>query len=188
MQDESQIRVISLKNAPGAREAWGRSPIVVILWMIVEYFFVTNALQPSSRLRAICLRAFGAKIGEGVILRPRLRVKFPWNLEIGNDTWIGEGVWIHNQDRVKIGHDVCISQETFITTGSHDFRNDMALVTKPIIIEPGAWITSRCMILGGSVLGRSCLVSPMSVVKGSVAQGEVRISNTPEIYIPRFRE
>jgi putative colanic acid biosynthesis acetyltransferase WcaF len=188
MNKESEIRVIPLKDAPGAREAWSKPAIVVALWFLVEYFLVTNALQPSSRIRSLALRAFGAKIGEGVILRPRLKVKFPWNLEIGKDCWIGEGVWIHNQDRVTIGHDVCISQETFITTGSHDFRNDMALVTRPIIIESGAWVTSRCVILGGSVLGRSCLISPMSVINGSVPRGELRISSMTEVHIPRFRK
>ena len=179
MNEESEIRVIPLKDAPGAREAWSRPAIVVALWVLVEYFFVTNALQPSSKLRAAALRAFGAKIGHGVILRPRLRVKFPWNLEIGNDSWIGEGVWIHNQDKVTIGHDVCISQETFITTGSHDFRKDMALITKPVWIEPGVWVCSRVIITMGAHIGKSALIpSGAKVSKGvppeSVHQGPNR--------------
>lgn len=168
MNDEYEVRVIPLKDATGAREAWSKPYLVIALWMLVEYFFVTNALQPSSRLRALALRAFGAKIGKGVILRPRLRVKFPWNLEIGANSWIGEGVWIHNQDRVRIGHDVCISQETFITTGSHDFRNDMSLITKPITIEPGVWVCSRAVITMGCFIGKSAVIPAQSVVKGKV--------------------
>ncbi|WP_234996434.1 acetyltransferase [Demequina sp. NBRC 110054] len=127
---------------------------------------MTNALQVSSRLRVVVLRAFGAKIGDRVTFRPRTRVKFPWKLEIGDNCWIGEGVWIHNQDEVTIGHDVVISQETMITTGSHSYRRDMALVTKPIRIDEGAWVTSRCLVLGGAHIGRSALVTPMSVVRG----------------------
>jgi putative colanic acid biosynthesis acetyltransferase WcaF len=170
---EKKLKVIPLKDAPGAKEAWSKPAAVIALWILVEYFFVTNALQPSSRLRATALRAFGAKIGNGVILRPRLRVKFPWNLEIGDNCWIGEGVWIHNQDKVTIGHDVCISQESFLTTGSHAYRKNMALLSKPIEIEAGVWITSRCLILGGTKIGTSCLISPMSVVSGVLPPGKV---------------
>jgi putative colanic acid biosynthesis acetyltransferase WcaF len=163
MNNENEIQTIPLKNAPGAREAWSRPAPIVALWFLVEYFLVTNALQPSSRIRAFALRAFGAKIGEGVILRPRLRVKFPWNLEIGADSWIGEGVWIHNQDRVSIGHDVCISQETFITTGSHRLRTDMGLVTKPVVIEPGVWICSRVIVTMGTVIGKNAVIPAGSI-------------------------
>ncbi|MDN4472022.1 acetyltransferase [Demequina zhanjiangensis] len=163
-----EIPVIPLKDAPGEKTAWGRPAPVVYLWGIFEWLFVTNALQVSSRLRVSVLRLFGAKIGSGVIFRPRTRVKFPWKLEIGDDCWIGEGVWIHNQDQVTIGHDVVISQETMITTGSHAHRRDMALITKPVVIEPGVWITSRCLLLGGTFARRSALVAP-----GSVASGEL---------------
>lgn len=173
MSDESRIRVIPLRDAPGAREAWSKPAAVVALWMLVEYLLVTNAIQPSSRIRARVLKMFGAKIGQGVTLRPRLRVKFPWNLEIGNDCWIGEGVWIHNQDKVTIASNVCISQETFITTGSHDFRKDMALVTKPVVIDAGAWICSRAIITMGSHIGTSAIIPAGVVVAGEVKPGKI---------------
>jgi putative colanic acid biosynthesis acetyltransferase WcaF len=173
MTQENNNKVIPLKDAPGSKEAWSKPAIVIVLWILVEYFFVTNALQLSSRVRAIALRAFGAKIGKGVILRPRLRVKFPWNLEIGDNCWIGEGVWIHNQDKVKVGHDVCISQETFITTGSHAFRTDMGLVTKPVDIGSGAWICSRVIITGGTNIGRSALIPAGSVCSKSVSPNSI---------------
>lgn len=168
---EPDIPVIPLRLAPGERAAWGRPAIVVYLWTLVEWLLVTNALQPSSRLRCAALRLFGANVGTGVIFRPRTRVKFPWKLEIGDDCWIGEGVWIHNQDQVTIGHDVVVSQETFITTGSHAHRRDMALITRPVIIEPGAWITARCILTGGSRVGISALVEPGSLVAGVVQAG-----------------
>jgi putative colanic acid biosynthesis acetyltransferase WcaF len=164
MGEDSKIPVVSLKNAPGARELWSKPALVLCLWVIVEYFFVTNPLQPSSRLRATALRMFGARIGRGVILRPRLRVKFPWNLEIGDDCWIGEGVWMHNQDKITIGHDVCISQETFITTGSHVFKKNMALTTKPVTVEAGVWVCSRAIITMGSTIPTSSIVPAGKVV------------------------
>jgi putative colanic acid biosynthesis acetyltransferase WcaF len=168
MTPENGIKVIPLKDAPGSKEAWSKPAIVIALWILVEYFLVTNALQLSSRLRAMALRAFGAKIGKGVILRPKLRVKFPWNLEIGDNSWIGEGVWIHNQDKVTIGHDVCISQETFITTGSHRYRTDMGLITKPVNIGSGAWVCSRVIVTAGSSIGNSAIIPAGAVTKGTI--------------------
>lgn len=158
-------RVIDLSRAPGERTVWGRPKAVVYLWAIVELLFVTNPWQISSRLRILVLRFFGAELGEGVIFRPRTRVKFPWKLHIGDRSWIGEGVWFHNQDDIYISNDVVISQESFLTTGSHRVRDDMGLITKPIRVEAGAWVTSRCILLGGSHIGASAIITPNSVVK-----------------------
>lgn len=175
--DRQLLPVIDLSQAPGEREAWDRPKFVVYLWGACELLFVTNPWQISSSLRVKVLRLFGAEIGSGVVFRPRTRVKFPWKLKVGDRSWIGEGVWIHNQDIVKIGSDVVISQETFITTGSHAHRQNMALVTKPIAIESGVWITSRCMVLGGSTIGRSSLIKPMSIVAGSIPENSIAQGN-----------
>ncbi len=180
--------MIPLSDALGERESWGRPAALVYLWGIVEWLFVTNALQISSSLRVAVLRAFGAKIGRGVIFRPRTRIRFPWKLEIGDHCWIGEGVWIHNQDQVSIGHDVVISQETMITTGSHLHRKNMALITKPITIDDGAWVTARCIVTGGVTVGRSALVAPGSVVSESVSPNAIVRGNPARLVAPRFEE
>ncbi len=166
--------VIDLSRAPGERAAWDQPTWKVYLWAAFELLFVTNPWQISSSLRISVLRAFGAEIGRGVVFRPRTRVKFPWKLHIGDRSWIGEGVWFHNQDHIHVGHDAVLSQETFLSTGSHAHRRDMALITRPIHIEDGAWVTSRCVVLGGARIGRNALVTPLSVVAGrAVPAGEV---------------
>ncbi|WP_338145551.1 acetyltransferase [Cryobacterium lactosi] len=167
------MRVIDLADAPGEKTAWDRPKAQVYLWAIVELLLITNAWQVSSTLRIRALRLFGAEIGDGVIFRPRTRVKFPWKLHIGDRAWIGEGVWFHNQDHIHIGSDVVISQETFLTTGTHAYRRDMSLLTRPILIESGVWITSRCMVLGGVTVGTSALVKPMSLVSEDVAPNTI---------------
>lgn len=166
--DSNEIPVIDLSEAPGEREAWGRPTAIVYLWALAELIFITNPLQVSSKLRVHVLRIFGANIGEDVVFRPRTRVKFPWNLKIGDRSWIGEGVWIHNQDKVVIGTDTVISQDTFITTGSHAHRKDMALITKPVIICDGVWVTSKCVVTGGVTIGVSALVQPLTRVSEDV--------------------
>jgi putative colanic acid biosynthesis acetyltransferase WcaF len=182
------VRVIDLSKAPGEREAWDRPSCVVYLWALCELVFVTNPFQISSGLRVRVLRLFGAQIGEGVIMRPRLRVKFPWKLSVGARSWIGEGVWIHNQARIEIGSDVVVSQDSFLTTGTHAFRADMALETSPVIIEDGVWITSRCVVLAGSRIGRSALILPNTVVRGEVPAGTLFGTPSGQVVGQRFED
>lgn len=181
-------RVIDLSKAPGERQAWDRPRFVVYLWALVELLLVTNPLQISSSLRVGALRLFGAEVGENVVFRPRTRIKFPWKLHIGDRSWIGEGVWIHNQDHVYIGSDVVLSQEAFLTTGSHSVRKDMGLITRPIRIASGVWVTSRCIILGGASIGESSIVTPNTVVKSGafIPAGVVFGQASAEILGPRF--
>jgi putative colanic acid biosynthesis acetyltransferase WcaF len=169
----ADVPVIDLSKAPGEKASWDRPVWVIYIWAICELLFVTNAWQISSSLRIAVLRAFGAKIGHGVVFRPRTRVKFPWKLHVGDRSWIGEGVWFHNQDHIYIASDVVISQETLLTTGSHAHRRDMALTTRPIHIEAGVWITSRCMVLGGAHIGRSALARPMTLISGEIPANAV---------------
>lgn len=165
---QRKVPILDLTQAPGERLAWNRPKRTVYLWAMVELLFVTNPWQISSSIRVAVLRRFGASIGENVVFRPRTRVKFPWNLTVGDNSWIGEGVWIHNQDSVVIGANSVVSQEVFVTTGSHAHRRDMALITMPVVIGDGAWVTARCIVLGGSIVGRSAVISPGTVVRGTI--------------------
>lgn len=165
---------------------WDKPRIIVYLWAVFELVFVTNAWQISSGLRVRVLRLFGADIGNGVVFRPRTRVKFPWKLHVGDRSWIGEGVWFHNQDHIYIGRDSVISQDTFLTTGSHAHRRDMALLTRPIRVGDGVWITSRCVVLGGVNIGRSSLVRPLTVVEGDIPENSVVSTGTANIIGKRF--
>ena len=184
--DLKHTPVIPLASAPGSRSAWGKPTWFVVLWNIVELLFVSNPWQVSSAIRIRALRAFGARIGHGVIFRPRTRVSLPWKLTIGDNCWIGDGVWFHNQAPIIVENDVVISQETFLTTGSHAHRKDMALITRAITIHAGAWVTSRCMVLGGSTIGTSALIRPMSVVQGSIRANTINGGNPATESGPRF--
>ena len=183
----AKLKVIDLSRAPGARESWDAPTWKVYAWGVVEVLLLVNPLQISSRLRRAALVAFGARIGHGVLLRPRLRVRFPWKLSIGERSWIGEDVWLHNQAELTIGSDVVVSQGTFVTTGSHDLWRDMALITAPVVIEDGAWVTARCIVLGGSRIGASAVVTPGTVVRGDVPAGTVYGQASGTVLGRRFR-
>jgi putative colanic acid biosynthesis acetyltransferase WcaF len=178
---------IDLSEAGAGNFKRTRSRSVEALWMVVEFLLVSNPLQVSSRLRARVLRLFGASIGAGVIMRPRLRVKFPWNLRIAHNCWIGEGVWIHNQGLVTIESNAVVSQETFITTGSHDIYRSMDLIIKPVVIRRGAWVTSRCMVLQGVEVGQNTIVTPGSVVRESLPPNRIYGGNPAAFIRERWK-
>jgi len=181
-------RVIDLSSAPGARESWDAPAWKVYAWGAVELLLVSNPWQVSSRLRRAALVAFGARIGKDVLLRPRLRVRFPWKLTVGDRSWIGEDVWLHNQAQLTIGSDAVISQGSFVTTGSHAHRRDMGLITRPVEIGDGAWVTARCIILGGSRIGTAALITPGTVVSGNVPDAMVFGQSPGQVLRPRFAD
>jgi putative colanic acid biosynthesis acetyltransferase WcaF len=138
-------------------------------WFLVNTAVVHNRLNPSSSLRALALRAFGASIGDGVTLRPGMRVKFPWKLSVGDDASIGEDTWIDNLETVEIGARAVISQGAYLCTGNHDWkRREMPLTAKPIAIEERAWVGARAVIGPGVRVGRNAIVKLGAVVTRDV--------------------
>lgn len=139
------------------------------VWKQAAWFAVMNLVFMAwwcpPRLRPVLLRLFGARIGDRVLIRHRVRVLWPWKLTVEDDVWIGEGAWLLNLEPITIGHDVCVSQEAFLCTGSHDRRSrSFEFDNAAIVIEPGAWLGARCTVL------RGCTVSAGE----TVAAGTVR--------------
>ena len=146
----------------------GRGIIVRTLWYYCSLLIFENGWFPSSGLKVFLLKLFGANIGRGVVLRPNVRVKYPWKLSVGDDCWIGREVWIDNLAEVTIESDVCLSQGAFLCTGSHDHLSEtFDLIVAPIIIKHGAWICCRAIVLGGATVDRLAVISAGVVVKAN---------------------
>jgi putative colanic acid biosynthesis acetyltransferase WcaF len=161
-------RVIELARAGKGNYVARRGRLLQAVWYLIETCVLDNRLLPFSTLRAALLRLFGAKVGRGCRLVHPIRVKAPWNLEMGDDCWIGADVWIYNQAPIRMGSNVCVSQGTFLSAGSHDMRTNMDLHVAPIVIEDGVWISSKCVVQMGVTIGRSAVVTPLSVVHRSL--------------------
>jgi len=137
-------------------------------------------------VKRLLLLIFGAKIGKRVIFRRKVRVHFPWNLEIGDDCWIGEEVWFINHEKVTIGSNVCISQKSIICSGGHDYRSSsLEYAHKPIAIKDGAWVCLSAMILPGITIGECSVVSAGEIARKSLPDysmlvgGQVRTIEPP---------
>ena len=98
----------------------GAGKIKQILWYFINVLFFKNGWNPSSGIKITLLKLFGCKVGEGVVIKPGVNIKYPWKLSLGNHVWVGENVWIDNLSMVKIDSHVTLSQGAMILTGSHD--------------------------------------------------------------------
>lgn len=179
-------RVIDLSQAGKGNYQAKRGALIELVWFVLEACVINNKLLPFSGVRVALLRLFGAKIGTGCRFVHPLRVKAPWNLEVGDNCWFGVDVWIYNQTLIRIGSNVCISQGTFLTAGSHDMSTTMDLHVAPIIIEDGVWITSKCVVQMGVTIGRSAVVTPLSVVHRSLEAEGVYGGNPCRLIRKRF--
>ncbi len=152
-------------------------------WFLFGEPVVASYVLPSSALRVGLLRAFGAKIGDGVVIKPGVRVKYPWFLHIGNDCWIGEGCWIDNLTDVRLGNDVCLSQGAYLCTGNHNWSDPaFGLIVRPIVCKDGSWAAARCILLPGAVLERGAIAAAGSVVSGTIPEFQM-FSGNPATYL-----
>lgn len=128
----------------------GRPFYFILSWYFINSFVFNSYLIPCNWIKISLLRLFGATIGEGVIIKPHVNIKYPWNLMIGNYVWIGESVWIDNLHLVNIGNNVTISQGALLLSGSHNYKKStFDLILGEITLEDGVWIASKSVVSSG---------------------------------------
>jgi putative colanic acid biosynthesis acetyltransferase WcaF len=157
-----------LSGFTGAGYDKGRSVPVQALWFAALNLVFVKWWCPS-RLRVLLLRAFGARVGRGVVIRHRARVHWPWKLSVGDHVWIGEDVWMMNLEPLQIGSNTCVSQGARLICGSHDRRSPtFEFDNGPIEIGESVWVAAGCTVLRGAVVGRGAVLGAGAVVSGSV--------------------
>jgi putative colanic acid biosynthesis acetyltransferase WcaF len=147
----------------------GASWFVEAAWWTVRAIFFQTPLPWPSALRVGLLRLFGARIGQGVVIRSQVNITFPWRFSAGDHVWIGDEVLILSLASVTIESNCCISQRAFLCTGSHDFSSSaFTLKTRPITIHEGSWVAAAAFIAPGVRVGPGSMVAAGSVVLADV--------------------
>jgi len=142
----------------------GATILKELLWIIIRALFFNHSLALVNRLKIDLLKLFGAKVGQGVIIKPSVMIKFPWKLIIGNHVWIGEKVWIDNLDQVVIEDHVCISQGAMLLCGNHDYTKEtFDLIVKPITLKRGTWVGAKAVVCPGVTAHPDSILSVGSV-------------------------
>jgi putative colanic acid biosynthesis acetyltransferase WcaF len=161
---ETKTNLASFNNNwynPGP--SWKRA-----LWYPVNAIFFYSWFPFSAPKRAL-LKLFGATLGKGVVIKPRVNIKYPWNLNIGNHVWIGEGVWIDNLGLVAIRDHVCISQGAMLLCGNHNYKkSSFDLMVGDITLEEGTWIGAHAVVCPGVTCKSHSVLSVNSVATSNL--------------------
>jgi len=127
----------------------GGSLLKRTVWYCLSACFLSSFF-PFNGFKIGLLRLFGARIGKGVVVKPRVSIKYPWNLSLGDHVWIGERVWIDNLALVTIGSNSCLSQDAFVFCGNHNYKKTaFDLMTQAVTLEEGVWIGARAVVCPG---------------------------------------
>lgn len=124
------------------------------------------------------MRLFGADVGKCVVIKPRVNIKYPWNLAIGEHSWIGEGVWIDNLGKVKMGSNCCISQGALLLCGNHNYRKPaFDLMVGDITLENGVWIGAKAMVCPGVICHSHAVLTAGSIATTALEAYKIHSGN-----------
>lgn len=146
------------------REAWRAQ-----LWWLFQSLLVLPTPQFMFAWRRFALVLFGAKIGKRVLIRPGVRVTYPWNVTIGDHVWIGDNATLYSVAEISIGSHTVISQDAYLCAGTHDHRDiTFPFKASPIRIADECWVAARGFIGPGVDLGEGAVVAAGAVVTESI--------------------
>lgn len=142
----------------------GGGSVKRFVWYYVNLLFFANSFLPFYGIKALLLKAFGARIGKRPIIKPGVNIKYPWFLEMGDYVSIGENVWIDNLGEVSFGNHSTVSQGAMLVTGNHDFKKEsFDLIVKGIVLEEGSWVGARSVVCPGVTLKSHSVLAVGSV-------------------------
>ncbi len=164
----------------------GASRVTMLIWWLVQSIAFPLTLHTAHGIRCWLLRIFGAKIGQRVMIRPTARITYPWNLEIGDHSWVGDDAVLYSLAPIKIGRHCVISQKSYLCTGSHDISDSrFGLVTGEIVVENGAWIATDCFIGPNVCIGANAIIGVRSTVLTTMPPGQLCVGTPCKPVKPR---
>ena len=124
--------------------------------------------------RRFLLRAFGARVGRRVIVRPTARITYPWKVEIGDYSWVGDHAELYSLGPIRIGANSVISQRAYLCAATHDYRSlDFAILSPPIHVGDQVWIATDVFVAPGISIGDGAVIGARSSVFHDIGPGEI---------------
>ena len=152
----------------------GRSRIYVQLWWLVQSTLFAMSPQVMYGWRRWLLRLFGAKVGTKAIIRPSVKIPYPWKLTIGDYCHIGDEVHLYTYGEIEIGDCAVVSQRSYLCTGYHDHTSPtFDLLAKKIVIEPEAWVAADVYVGPGVTVGYGAVIGARSSVFRDIPAGVI---------------
>lgn len=145
-------------------------------------------------------------VGSNVIVEKGVIIRFPGNIEIGNNVFIGRNVTLFSElndstliigdntqissgskidftGDLTIGKNVLISQDVKIYTHSHRYNPHSMPIKKPLVIENNVWIGENALILENTnIIHANSLIAAGAVVTKNVDYGLI-VGGNPAKFI-----
>jgi putative colanic acid biosynthesis acetyltransferase WcaF len=154
-----------------------------VAWMFARTFLFRPSFHNWYAWRRLLLRAFGAKIGQGVRVRPSANIEMPWNLDLADGVVIGDYAILYSLGKITIGERTVVSQYAHLCAGTHDYRDPkFPLLTPPITVGAGAWIAADAFISPGVAIGDRTVVAARATVVKDVPPDQV-VGGNPAKFI-----
>ncbi|HEV2295333.1 MAG TPA: WcaF family extracellular polysaccharide biosynthesis acetyltransferase [Tepidisphaeraceae bacterium] len=152
------------------------------LWMLTSAMLFRPSFHNWYGWRRLLLRAFGARVGRNVRIRPSALIEIPWNLELGDDVVVGDRAILYSLGKITIHNRAVISQYAHLCAGTHDYRSaEFPLLRPPITIGEEAWVAADAFIGPSVTVGPRVVVGARSVVVRDAPAGTVVAGNPARV-------
>lgn len=152
--------------------------IKLAIWLLVQNSLFRIIPHKLNFFRVKLLRLFGARIKDNCFIHSSVTIYMPWNLEMDEFSSIDFDSIIYSLNKVKIGKFVSISYKSNVNTGGHDITDpEFGLITKPVIINDGAFIGTEAYISPGTTIGTMTVIGARSVVTKNMADNMICVGN-----------
>lgn len=142
-----------------------KNRIARVLWNITAFLLFRYSPNPFHGWRSFLLKIFGAKVGRGVHVYPKVNIWAPWNLMLADECGVANGATLYTQGKISIGTRAVVSQGVNLCAGTHDYTKfGFPLITRPINIGNYSWIAAEAFVHPGITIGEGCVIGARSVV------------------------
>ena len=159
-------------------------------WPLHFVLLFTNWLPDNVlflKFRGFCCSFFIGKSGRNLRIGRNNIFYNPSKIQVGSNVYIAHSNWFCASGEIKIGDEVIFGPLNTIVAAGHTKKNDSYRYgDEPalnITIGKGSWITSQCVITGGTIINNGVLLAANSVTGGKELEANSTYAGSPVIKI-----
>ena len=124
-------------------------------------------------------------VGEGVDIRPPLRVDYGHSISIGDGSWVNYGLTVLDVAPVIIGADVLIGPNCSLYTAIHPTepgpRRAKWESSAPITLEDNVWLGGSVVVCPGVTIGENSIIGAGAVVTRDIPANCIAVGNPARV-------
>lgn len=151
--------------------------------LLCERYNATGVANRGDR-PGLLVELFG-EVGEGVAIRPPLRVDYGYQTTIGPRTFMNFGAILLDVARIRIGADVQLGPNVQLLTATHPLEPEPRRAKwesgKPITIGDNVWLGGGVIVCPGVTIGENTVVGAGAVVVRDLPANVVAVGNPARV-------